>query len=698
MQKTMKSILIIDNNKKCCREYTVFLEKEGYSVTIANTTAEGLHHIAHEEPTVVLLAAMLPEMIAFVALERILRDHPDVLVIVTGVDARGTIEAMRLGAFDVISNPADLNIVKRLLARAFHMKTVRNVLPLKTIDEPPIVPDGPQLIGDSIQMQEVYKLIGIMASNAMTLLIEGETGTGKDLVARAIHAGSARKENSFTPVDCGALPDTLLESELFGYDGGAFTDAKREGKFGRFELADGGTLFLDEIANMTPALQAKLLRALQTQEIERLGGTKRLKLDIRVIAATNRNLNELVKQGGFRMDLYYRLKRIMIQIPPLRERQEDIPLLVKHFMHLTEKELGKSIRGISMEAMNLLQNHTWPGNVRELENCIRSAAVLCRAGVILPEDLSTEIQTGHSPNMTVPLQKNEIPETPYKNLFDLPAPVFCQFISQNPDVTMEEISDWSVELSNEARFKAHQAKCVVDNWQIEWATDKLTYSDLLKCIQEVVENAIPRFSALLHGTDPKRLGDAEPISVEGNTFYDCLEGVLMELEKEYGGDREKLAKVLGLNRKQFDSELSKIKKQKKQKARDTGEETTGKPKQRRRKQFPEEEAKKFLTDPVRSYVGYPITGNEWRAKPADEKIRTIKLALQVLEKRFHGHHGHICCGGMTLEQIREDIYRRATYLYDTETEVAKALQVDLRTFRKYSPHQEGDFPEHYTFF
>jgi two-component system nitrogen regulation response regulator GlnG len=234
-----------------------------------------------------------------------------------------------------------------------------------------------------------------MASNTVTVLIEGETGTGKDLVARAIHAGSERKERPFIPVDCGALPDELLESELFGYEAGAFTGARTEGKPGRFELADGGTLFLDEVGNMTPALQVKLLRALQTQEIERLGGTRRLKVDVRVIAATNQELGDMVKRGQFREDLYYRFKRVALHVPSLRERQEDIPLLVTHFLQLIQDELGKPIRGISEDGMKLLQDYTWPGNVRELENCLRSAAALCRADVILPDDLPSEIRAGY---------------------------------------------------------------------------------------------------------------------------------------------------------------------------------------------------------------------------------------------------------------------------------------------------------------
>ena len=702
--RTMKNILIIDNNEKSSRELEQFLEREGYTPSVVNNAEEGLCRIVREEPAVVLLEAALPDMSALEALERIKHKHRQVDVIMIGADAGTTIESMRLGAFDVVLKPVNLDNVKLLLDRSFQMRAVHNTLPVKPTDEPATGQNGHQLVGQSESMHEIYKLIGITASNTIAVLIEGETGTGKDLVARAIHARSARKEQAFIPVDCGALPDQLLESELFGYDAGAFTGAKEQGKPGRFELADGGTLFLDEVGNMSSALQVKLLRALQTQEIERLGGTRTIKVDVRVIAATNQDLGEMVKRGAFREDLYYRLKRIALQLPPLRERRKDIPLLVTHFLHLTEAELGRPIRGISKEGMKLLQDYSWPGNVRELENCIRSTAALSRSGVILRDDLPPEIQEGICANATHPPQlesafKEEISETQYKNLFDLPAPVFCLFVSRHPNITMEQITDWSTGLTNGARVSANETKREVDNWRIEWATDQLTYPDLLMYIKETVENAIPQLSQLLRGgTDLNLTKDANPVSIEGRTFYSSLEAVLMELEKEYGDDRAQLTKVLALSAKQLDVELKKIKEIKEKFARQTAGKSPGQPQQRCLKDFPEEEVKRFLTDPVRSYVGYLITGNEWRAKDPTEKIRTIRMAFQVLAKRFQGYHGYIRFGGMTFQQIREDIYRRATYLYATESEVAKALKVDLRTFRKYSPHQEGNFPEYYTLF
>ncbi len=398
----MKDVLVIDDDKKICWAFEQFLESEGYRPIIANNAEEGLRRIAADKPDVVLLDVKLPGMSGLEALGEIKARHPWVIVVIITAydDVETTIEAMRLQAFDFVPKPIDLDIVKSVLEQAFRTQSVRSTLPTKTADESSTAEIGHRLVGKSSQMREIYKLIGIMASNTMTVLIEGETGTGKDLVAHAIHKGSSRKDAPFVPVDCGALPDDLLESELFGYEAGAFTDAKKEGKPGRFELANGGTLFLDEVSNMTPTLQAKLLRALQTQEIERLGGTQRLKVDVRVIAATNQELSEMVKRGQFREDLYYRFKRIALHLPPLRERQEDIPLLITHFLQLIQEELDKPIRGISKEGMELLQDYPWPGNVRELENCIRSAGSLCRADVILPDDLPPEIRTGHQVDST----------------------------------------------------------------------------------------------------------------------------------------------------------------------------------------------------------------------------------------------------------------------------------------------------------
>ena len=398
----MKNVLVVDDDEKICWAFQQFLEGEGYNASIANSAEEGLRRISTEKPDVVLLDVKLPGMSGLEALQILKSEHPWIIVVIITAydDVETTIEAMRLHAFDFVPKPIDLDVVKSVLERAFRTQSVRSTLPVETEHQQMSEEIGHRLVGKSEQMREIYKLIGVMASNTTTVMIEGETGTGKDLVARAIHAGSDRKDKPFVPVDCGALPDELLESELFGYEKGAFTGARAEGKPGRFELANGGTIFLDEVANMSPALQVKLLRILQTREIQRLGGTRTQKVDVRVLAATNQELAQLVQLGQFRADLYYRFKRISIHLPPLRERQEDIPLLVTHFLQLIQTELGKSIRGISDKGMELIMNYPWHGNVRELENCLRSAAALSRSDVILPDDLPTEIRTGKGINNT----------------------------------------------------------------------------------------------------------------------------------------------------------------------------------------------------------------------------------------------------------------------------------------------------------
>ena len=398
----MKNVLVIDDDEKICWAFQQFLKDAGHAPSIASNAEEGLRRISADKPDIVFLDVNLPGISGLDALAEIRKHHPSVIVVIITAydDVETTIEAMRLQAFDFVPKPIDLNVVKSVLERAFKTQSVRSTLPIETELDTSSVKRGHRLVGKSEQMREIYKLIGVLASNTTTVLIEGETGTGKDLVARAIHAGSERKDMPFIPVDCGALPDELLESELFGYEPGAFTDAKKDGKPGRFELADGGTLFLDEIANMSPALQVKLLRALQTHEIERLGGTRNLKVDVRVIAATNQDLRQMVNVGKFRPDIYFRFKRIALHLPPLRERKEDIRLLISHFLQLIQDDIGKPIRGISEEGMELLHNYSWPGNVRELENCLRSAAAFSRSDVILPEDLPTEIHT--NPTEAIP--------------------------------------------------------------------------------------------------------------------------------------------------------------------------------------------------------------------------------------------------------------------------------------------------------
>ena len=393
----MKNVLVIDDDEKICWAFEQFLTDEGYRPIIANNAEEGLRKIRSEAPDFVLLDVRLPGMSGLDALTQIKALQPDIIVIVmTAYDnVETTIQAMQLQAFDFIPKPIDLDQVKAIIDRATQTQVERSKIPhdeLPSVDaERPTESQQHRLVGRSPQMQEIYKLIGMMASHTVTVLIEGESGTGKELVARAIHSNSLRKDKRFVAVNCGALPDELLESELFGYEAGAFTGANAKGKPGRFELADGGTILLDEISNMSPALQVKLQRALQEQEIERLGGTSPLKVDVRIIAATNQDLAEAVRLGGFREDLYYRFNLLSINLPPLRERSVDIPLLVNHFLQMVGRELGQNVRGVTPRCLELLQQYDWPGNVRELENTLKSAVVLSRADIILPEHLPPEI-------------------------------------------------------------------------------------------------------------------------------------------------------------------------------------------------------------------------------------------------------------------------------------------------------------------
>ena len=397
MKFAMKNVLVIDDDEKICWAFEQFLTDEGHRPIVANNAEEGLRKIQSDTPDIILLDVRLPGMNGLEALKQIKVLQPEAIVIVmTAYDSvEMTIQAMQLHAFDFIPKPIDLDQVKAIIDRVSQMQVERNKMPpteLSSVElELPAQPQEHRLVGKSPQMQEIYKLIGMMANNTVTVLIEGESGTGKELIARSIHSNSVRKDKPFVPVNCGALPDDLLESELFGYEAGAFTGANAKGKPGRFELADGGTLFLDEVSNMSPVLQVKLQRALQEQEIERLGGTHPLKVDVRIIAATNQDLAEVVRLGRFREDLYYRFNLLSINLPPLRERSADITLLVNHFLQTASVELGQTVRGVSPRCLALLQQYDWPGNVRELENAVKSAAVLSRTDVLLPEHLPPEI-------------------------------------------------------------------------------------------------------------------------------------------------------------------------------------------------------------------------------------------------------------------------------------------------------------------
>lgn len=711
----MKKVLIIDNNQESSLELKRFLEVRDYAPIIVdnvdccinceirpvgryapiivNTVDEGLANInGSKNLKVVLLNVAFSERRGLEALEKIKREHPEVIVIVIGAGAETARKAVRLGALDVAPKTLNLEEIHWMLDRAFCRLYARDkIFPIVTGEASK---DRSHLVGESKPMVELSKKIGGTYRETSPVLIAGETGTGKGLVARLIHEESERAAAPFISIDCGAVPDELRESELFGYEDGAFTGAKSEGKLGRFELADGGTLFLDEVSNMTPALQATLLDVLQTQEIQRLGGTQTHKIDVRLISATNQDLTQMVANGKFREDLFYRLKGYQISLAPLRERKEDISLLVPHFLQQDQDKEDRPMPGISEKVMELLEGYNWPGNVRELENCIKSAAVSSQGEVILPEDLPQEIRVGGKDRMTEgsvrEIRSLKTSETSmYENLFDLSVVVFCQFISGEESLTEAQITSWSKRLSHYARRSADGAKHEIHSWTQAWKNGLITSAGLLTDIAKVVKTAVTRLSEVRYGADFKRT--VKPISIEGRTLAGSLIAVLQEVVKEYGDDREKVARVLQMDPKKLDGWLDPEK--------NVACETYKKP-SRTLKPFPDKEVESLLTKPIDYFVTEQFSRAEWRAKSQSEQIRTVHLALKSVSGRLGGDHSCIYFGGMTFDQIQKQVYRRASHLYSDETEAAEALDVDVRTFRKHGAISESGeaFRDHYTLF
>jgi len=390
-----RRVLLVDDEANVRKALSTTLSKLGYDIKEAASGDEALVQIESFRPEVVLLDLRMPVMDGMETLRRMKQldgNQPKVVMMTAYGSASDVMEAMRLGAFDYIQKPFDLASVKQVVANALlHPENEDELLSgLASEDE---VKERSGLIGLSSAMQNVYKLVGKVSMSKANVLIQGESGTGKELIARAIHANSPRANQPLIPVNCGAIPENLLESELFGYERGAFTGAVGR-KQGMFELADGGTLFLDEVGELSPALQVKLLRVLQDRKLVRLGGVESISIDVRVIAATNRDLLERIRQELFREDLYYRLNVVPIHMPPLRERKEDIPLLIRHFLAKYSREAGKGGLYLSQATMDLLLGYHWPGNVRQLENTIERAVILASGTSILPEQVRGHLQEG----------------------------------------------------------------------------------------------------------------------------------------------------------------------------------------------------------------------------------------------------------------------------------------------------------------
>ena len=383
----MAKVLVVDDEANLRKVLATMLRRTGYEVTVAADGEQGLAEFQKSGADIVVTDLVMPKVGGMEILRSVNSSNPDVPVII--ITAHGTVdsavEAIKLGAFDYITKPFDQTEIQVVIAKAARTHDIaqRNVRP-----------DGrarAAMVGESPQMQEVFKIIEKVADTPSTVLITGESGTGKELIATALHEGSSRRNKPLIRINCAAIPKDLMESELFGYERGAFTGAVTS-KPGRFELADGGTLFLDEIAEIPVEMQVKILRALQESEFERVGGIKTTRVDVRLIAATNRDLELEIEAGRFRKDLYYRLAVVPIVLPALRERQTDIPMLTHHFIEKYNRKLNKKIEGITDEALALLKAYAWPGNIRELENLMERVLLFADGPTISAKDLPDHIR------------------------------------------------------------------------------------------------------------------------------------------------------------------------------------------------------------------------------------------------------------------------------------------------------------------
>jgi DNA-binding NtrC family response regulator len=401
-------ILVVDDEEIVIRSCLRILGDGNYEVEAVQSGTEALRKIDESHYDVVILDIMMPEMDGLEVLQRVKEAHPDVdVIMVTGLSQIETaVRAMKLGAFDYLPKPFDPDELKLVVERALERRQLlQENLNLRT--EVSSKYRFENMIGSSPAMQRVYRLIAQCAPTNSTVLITGESGTGKELIARAIHYNSLRKDKPFVAVDCNSLTETLLESELFGHVKGSFTGAVTNKK-GMFEIAENGTLFLDEIGNISLSTQAKLLRVIQEREFKMVGGTRTQAANFRLITATNKDLKAMVAEGTFREDFFYRINIFPIQIPPLRERREDIPGLAFHFLGVFGEELGKKVTEFSDGAMNALVNHEWPGNVRELENTIQRAMILATDKVIRRAHLSNIIEALPRADLDVPKTSDEL--------------------------------------------------------------------------------------------------------------------------------------------------------------------------------------------------------------------------------------------------------------------------------------------------
>ncbi|MEW6701922.1 MAG: sigma-54 dependent transcriptional regulator, partial [Bacteroidota bacterium] len=384
----MEKILVIDDDDSIRQTLTHLLMRLNYKVLSASNGKTGIEIAKQEQPDLIISDIRMPRLSGLEVLEEVKNLDPRIRVILITAhdDMATTIQAMQKGAYDFIEKPIEIERLKVSIKRALENKKLSEKIETIVSDNVTSYQIENTIIGKSRTMRDVYKKIGQVSANRVTVLIQGESGTGKELVAKSIHYSGITKEHPFVAVNCTAITESLLESELFGHEKGAFTGSVKDKK-GKFELAGEGTIFLDEISEMSPNLQVKLLRVLQEREFERVGGEIVFPMKARIITATNKDLTQLVQQGKFREDLYFRLKVVSIELPPLRERKEDIPLLVTHFLNKINVDLHKKVNKVPEEVMEYLKSYDWVGNVRELENTLMQAVVLTNGDVLLQENI-----------------------------------------------------------------------------------------------------------------------------------------------------------------------------------------------------------------------------------------------------------------------------------------------------------------------
>jgi two-component system response regulator AtoC len=404
-----KQILVVDDELNLRRVLRAQLERDGCDVHTAEDGEQALSLLREHHIDLVITDLRMPKLDGMELLRRVaaMEDAPPVVMITAHGTVDTAVEALKTGAFDYITKPFDQDDVRTIVRKALRTQD------LSSAEASRPVPGGPEsgrygIIGQSAGLLDLYAVLDRVADTPTTVLVTGESGTGKELVARALHENSSRRDKPFIKVNCAAIPRDLMESELFGYERGAFTGAVGS-KPGRFELASGGTLFLDEIGSIPVEMQVKLLRALQESEFERVGGVKTIRVDVRLVAATNSDLKKEIAAGAFREDLYYRLNVVPMRLPALRERREDIPLLVQHFVRKFDARLHKNVTGIEPDALEVLSNHPWPGNIRELENVIERAVLFCDGAALRTADLPSDLvrtpeppPVAHSAPRTIP--------------------------------------------------------------------------------------------------------------------------------------------------------------------------------------------------------------------------------------------------------------------------------------------------------